>query len=331
MAPSSRPAPAAPPEPRHGSDNDRIGTGLAPRPQPTRRGSGRARWRWRAAAVLASIVLVACLGGVALILARHGDSPKRQADSHTGTSQQLTTAASARTQAITWILQQVSRAAVVACDPQICADLAIRGFPSADLLREGPQSTDPLGADLVVATAAIRAQYGHRLASVYAPVIIASFGSGNARIDIRLEFPEGTVQYRAVERAALLSRKTADAELLSNSRIAFTGTARAQLRSGGIDPRLPLLIAAMAHAHPVEIVDFGDHSPGGGPASLLRSVDLAVVDSRAHLKRAAYLRWMYGFINVQRAQYRPAWNRQVTLRTGQTVLRIGYDAPSPLS
>jgi hypothetical protein len=55
-----------------------------------------------------------------------------------------------------------------------------------------PTSTDPLGSDLVIATAAIRAQFGARLASVYAPAIIASFGSGNARIDIRLVFPGGT-------------------------------------------------------------------------------------------------------------------------------------------
>ena len=87
----------------------------------------------------------------------------------------------------------------------------------------------------------------------------------------------------------------------------------------------------MAHSHPVHIVDFVSQSPGGGPASLLRSVDLATADSAAHLTRAAYLGWMRSFIDAQRAQYRPAWCQQVTLRTGQAVLRIGYGAPSPLS
>ena len=42
-----------------------------------------------------------------------------------------------------------------------------------------------------------------------------------------------------------------------------------------IDPRLPQLLAIMADSHPVRIVDFVNQSPGGGPASLLRSVDLA--------------------------------------------------------
>ncbi len=171
---SSQRASAASPEPRHGSDDSLIGTWPASKLQPARRGSDRARWRWPAAAVLTSILLVAGAGGLALILARRGASPERPAGSHAGTSQQLVAEVATRTRAITWILQQVSRAAVVSCDSQVCRDLASRGFPSASLLTVGPQSTDPLGSDLVVATAAIRAQYGGRLASVYAPAIIAS-------------------------------------------------------------------------------------------------------------------------------------------------------------
>ena len=48
----------------------------------------------------------------------------------------------------------------------------------------------------------------------------------------------------------------------------------------------------MVHNHPVQIVDFGGRSPGGGPASLLRSVDLATADTAAHLTPAEYLSWM---------------------------------------
>ena len=73
-----------------------------------------------------------------------------------------------------------------------------------------------------------------------------------------------------------------------------SATARAQLLSGDVDPRLPTLIAAMVDTYPVRIVDFGDQSPGGGPASLLRSMDLATHVSAAHLAAAAYLSWMQG-------------------------------------
>ena len=131
--------------------------------------------------------------------------------------------------------------------------------------------------------------------------------------------------------AALRVRKAADAQLLTNSNIGLSATAKAQLLSGQIDPRLPLLIVAMAHSHPLRIVDFASQSPGGGPASLLRWVDLATTVGAAHLTGAAYLGWIRAFIDAQRAEYRPAWVQQVTLRTGQAVLRIGYGAPSPLS
>jgi serine/threonine protein kinase len=327
---SSQRASAAPPELPDGTGDGLIGTGPGSRPRPAR-GSGRVRRRWRAAAVLASILLVAGVGGLAFILSPHGASSGRSAGNHAGTSQELAAEATARTQAITWILRQVNRAALVSCDAQVCADLASRKFPSANLLRLGPGSTDPLASDLVVATADIRAQYGRRLSTAYAPVVIAGFGSGNARIDIRWVFPGGTTEYRAVQGAALRGRKAADARLLTNSQVALSAAARAQLLSGNIDPRLPMLIAAMAYAHPVRIVDFVDQSPGGGPGSLLRSVDLATADSAAHLTRAAYLGWMRAFIDIQRAQYRPAWSQPVTLHTGQAVLRIGFGAPSPLS
>jgi Protein kinase domain len=330
---SSQRALAAPPEPSEppdGTGDGLIGTGPGSRPRPARR-RGRVRRRWRAAAVLASVPLVAGVGALAFILSPHGASSGRSAGNHAGTSQELAAEARARTQAITWIMWQVNRAALVSCDAQVCADLARRGFPSANLLRLGPGSTDPLPSDLVVATADIRAQYGRRLSTAYAPVVIAGFGSGNARIDIRWVFPGGTTKYRAVQGAALRGRKAADARLLTNSQVGLSAAAREQLLSGNIDPRLPMLIAAMAYAHPMRIVDFVDQSPGGGPGSLLRSVDLATADSSAHLTPAAYLGWMRAFIDVQRAQYHPAWNKPVTLRTGQTVLRIGFGAPSPLS
>jgi hypothetical protein len=325
------PAAAVVPGPRDSSDDGLTGARAVTEPQPVRRGSGRARWRWRAAAVLTSILLVAGTGGAALILARHDAPPKRPAGSHARTSPGLAAEAAARTRAITWILQQVSRAAVVACDAQVCTDLASRGFPYANLLTLGPQSIDPLGSDLVVATADIRAQYRGRLASVYAPAVIASFGSGNARIDILLDFPGGTAKYRLVQPVALSARKAADAQLLTNRHITCSAAARAQLLRGYIDPRLPQLLAYLAHAQKLRIVDFGDRSPGGGPASLLRSVDLAAADPAGHLTPAAYLRWMQRFIHAQRAQYRPARSQPATLRTGEAVLRIEYGAPSPLS
>jgi Protein kinase domain len=307
---------------------DPVGGGLASRLRWRRREHGRASWRWRAGALVTLILLVAGAGGLVFALSG-GDAPSdRTPDSHSRIGQ-LAPEAAARAQAVTWILHQVSPSAVVSCDTQVCADLAGRGFPSSNLLPLGPASNDPLGSALVVATATIRNQFGRRLA-VYAPAVIASFGTGNARIDIRWCYPGGAKAYRAALPAALRVRKAYDAALLTNSSIRLSATAKAQLLSGQVDPLLPQLIVAMAHIHPLHVVGFAGRSPGGGPASLLRWVDLATTAPGAHLTPAAYLGWMRSFIHAQRAEYHPAWAQQVALGTGQPVLTIGYGAPSPL-
>jgi len=329
-------AAATPPQPGTGAGlaGARPGPGFRPGRRGSdhaRRESDGARWRWPAAAVLASALLVAGAGGLAL-LAHWGGAPPARPSGHPSGGQTgggLRAEAEARQQAVSWVVQQVSHAAVVSCDSLVCADLAHGGFPSENLLTLGPGSNDPLASAVVVATAAIRAQFGSRLASVYAPVVIASFGSGNARIDIRQVFPGGTAKYLSVKGRALRIRKTADALLLTNGQLSLSGTARAQLRSGEVDPRLPLLIATMVAAHPVQIMGFGDRPPGGSPASLLRSVELAPTDGPAHLSPAAYLSWLRALVRAQRAEYRP-WIKQVTLPAGRAV-NIGYDAPSPLT
>jgi serine/threonine protein kinase len=328
-ASSSSAAPVEAPEPperiagaspKHGRVGDK--------PEHAPGSSGRIRWRWRATALLASVLIIGSAGGLILILSLHGPLPERSAGGHAVSGQEQAAKAAARTRAVTWILQQVSQATVVSCDSQMCAELARRGFPSLDPL--GPASTDPLGSVLVVATAAVRAQFGKRLTSVYAPAVIASFGSGNAKIEIRWVYPGGTAAYRAALQPDLRARKANDAQLLGNGHIKVSATARAQLLSGEIDPRLPMLIAAMAAAYPVRIVDFGGQPPGGGPASLLRSMDLATHVSAAHLAAPAYTSWMRSLVHAQRAQYLPALSQLVTLPAGKAVLRIEFGVPSPL-
>src|SRR5580704_18050753 len=163
------------PEPRPASDSGPTGAWPASaEPQEAQPRSGRGRRRWRAAAILVPVLLVAGVIGMAVNLAGHGTPPARPTG-HPGASPPLNTEAAVRNQAVTWVMHQVSRAAVVGCDAQVCAELLSRGFPGASLLKFGPQSNDPLGAGLVVDTAAVRAQFRDRL-HVWAPVIIAAFG-----------------------------------------------------------------------------------------------------------------------------------------------------------
>jgi len=171
-----------------------------------------------ATAAAAVVAVVVAAVAIATVFPQRGASPGQITASHPGATPPLNTEAAVRNQAVTWIMHQVSRAAVVACDAQMCADLTTRGFPGVNLLRIGSQSNDPLGAELVVDTAAVRAQFRDRLA-VWAPAIVAAFGSGNARIEIRLEFPGGSASYRADQPKYARARKALDAQLLTNNRI----------------------------------------------------------------------------------------------------------------
>jgi len=307
------------PEPLRGSDHGP--TGLVPTMRrPELRGTGRVWWRSRAVALVTAVLFITAAG--ALVFTLRGASSKPSAGDG-----KLAAVAEARKQAVTWVVHQVSRAATVSCDAHLCADLAKARFPAANLFVLGTASNDPLRSDLVVATADVRAQFHGRLA-VYAPYVIASFGSGGARIVIRRVFPGGAKHYHAVRYAALRDRMAAEAQLLTNGNITLSSAARTQLRGGEIDPRLPSLIALMAGRHSVRIVGFLSQSPGGGPASLLRWVDLAL--PAAQPARAADIRWMRWCIRVQQAEYHPDWVQQITLPDGQAVLRIGYGAPSRL-
>jgi hypothetical protein len=225
-----------------------------------------------------------------------------------------------RNTAAAWVAQQVSSAALVSCDPAMCTTLRAHGVH--DLLELQPKAADPAGA-IVVATAAIRSQFGSRLASEYAPALIASFGSGNARIDIRQATPNGAAAYQSALRTDLQQRKSFENALLGSLQIVASAQARKQLAAGNVDARLATLIEGMASElpQPVHIVSFGDLGPGAAAGIPLRSA--TVVGS------VATLRATRAFTVAQTGNYRPA-HTEITQLHGQHVLIVEFAAPIPL-
>jgi hypothetical protein len=136
----------------------------------------------------------------------------------------------------------------------MCAALQASGIPAGRLLVLGTAAADPLGSDVVVATVALRTQFGARLESVYAPVVIASFGSGPGRIDVRAVAPDGAAAYRAALAADRRARIVAGSQLLRNRRIWAAADIRAALSAGGVDPRLLAMFAALAAEQPLRIL-----------------------------------------------------------------------------
>jgi hypothetical protein len=97
--------------------------------------------------------------------------------------------------AAAWVAQEVSPGSVVSCDPATCGLVRQHGFPAAQLEALGAGTRDPLGSAVVIATPAVRSQFGARLGTVYAPVVLASFGTGDRRVEVRAIAPGGAAAY----------------------------------------------------------------------------------------------------------------------------------------
>jgi hypothetical protein len=280
--------------------------------------------------VLAAVAAVALGAGVAGVIigraATPGTATSSSASRGSGpgpaSAAALGASAATRGKAAVWVTGQVAASAIVACDPAMCSALQADGLPAARLLVLGTAAADPLGSDVVVATPAVRNQFGARLQSVYAPAVIASFGTGAGRIDVRAIAPDGTAAYLAALAADRRSRISAGGQLLRNPRITATTAARRALSAGDVDPRLLMMLAALAVEQPVRISAFGDPSPGASPVVPLRSAQLAPPGAKA----AASLRSMLSFIDAQQQPFRPL---RAAL-AGSSALTVEYAAPSPL-
>jgi hypothetical protein len=271
-------------------------------------------------AALAAVLIVSPGATSASVRPAPSAKPSRQPDPAA-----LRAEAVLRGQAAAWVAQQVSPAAIVSCDPAMCSALQADGVPSSQLLVLVLADADPLGSEVVVATSAVRSQFGARLISVYAPEVIASFGSGTGRIDIRAIAPDGSAAFESAEPADSAARITAGRQLLQNKRITASGTARAALNAGDVDPRLLVTLAGLAAEQQVSILSFDDPSPGAAGVPL-RGAGLAVTTR-------AKQRMLLSFLRAQQGPYLPAKIQAVSTTSahgGRFTIEINYDAPGPL-
>jgi hypothetical protein len=282
--------------------------------------------RW-ALALGASAVLVS-VAAAAPIMAETGNGKTGGTRSGPAAAQSpaaaSAAAAASRSQAAAWVAQQVSPDVTVSCDPGLCGLLRADGFPAARLRPLALSGrAAPLGSGVVVETPAIRRLFGPPLAAAYAPQVIASFGSGAARVDVRTIAPAGATAFRAqvaVERTALAA---AGRQLLGNKDIQASPSARAALRAGLVDARLLTLLSLLCAQRPIRLVAFTG-APGSGSAAPLRGADIGVASSAA---RSAVL----ALLDAQQSPYRPAAATAVDGGGGRLVVAVRFDAPAALN
>jgi hypothetical protein len=283
-----------------------------------------ARGRRRLVVVLSALVAMAFGAGITLAFtgtstqSSPGARPSDVAQSMTPLQQAIVY----RQDAAKWLRAQVAGGVDVSCDPIMCQQAQQAGFPAGQLMVLSSTAPDPLGAELIVATLAIRNQFGARLASVYAPEVIATFGSGPEAVDIRYVVPGGTAAFNAQSRTALNDRIGGGQQLLSNKNVHASATAKAELLAGQVDPRLLVTLAQLAHGIILHLIAFDVASPGEGLTVPLRGAEIGATPAG----RSAILAILHGQTTMA-----PAQEGTKRLSDGETVVTVRYPAPSPLS
>jgi hypothetical protein len=233
----------------------------------------------------------------------------------------LQVAAANRHQAAAWIAQQILPSVLIGCDPLMCQALEAADVSASRLSVVQPSAPDPLGVEVIAATPALRSQFGPRLATVYAPLVLASFGAGAQRIDIRYLAPGGTAAFEASLASATHARIQAGQQLLGNKRVQATAQARGALLAGNVDPRLLITLGLLVHEMPVRLVLFNDPSPGASSAVPLRGAEIGASTSAGLSAMLAFL--------AQQTTYQPSQFHEARIASGQ-VVTVQYDAPGPL-
>jgi hypothetical protein len=304
-------------------DSERIGT----------------RYAGRVAAVLA-VVLVIAGGAAAIALTVHAKASgshrqhaaARLKPTPAQAAEQVAAAAATEANgaaAARWIAAQVGHDLAIGCDPATCAAILAAGYPTGGqvMLQPGVQLPGP--GSLIVATAAVRAEYGARLDSV-APAVIASFGTGAQAVQVAVVVRGGQRAYRRALSNALTARRHAGRLLLQHRNVQARGAIRTDLGSGHVDPRLIIVVRRLAARYPVHLVQFGDTGPQAGRDMPFRMTEVAVSSPRhGHRGGSTDLRGMEKLLKSQPRGYR-AQLVQKRLADGTRVLEIRFAAPSPV-
>jgi hypothetical protein len=300
-------------------------------PRVSRSGSGTGRPLQRQARASRSYrmagVLVATAAAGALVLGFavfHHSGTNNTRSSNTGPGSARTASpptagpAVIRSDAVAWVRTQLAPDTVISCDPAMCRALVSRGIQEGHLYVLKPGMTNPLDSTVIVATPLFQSQIGSKLTSIYAPGLLARFGSGRQQIQVRAIAPHGVPGYMSEVKSDLSARRMSGAELAGSTGIVSSATARKELAAGEVDSRLMTVITGLAVGHPVDIVAFGESGPDTAIAPF-RSAELAANNMRAMMRA----------VRGQPSPFRVAHMASVRLSSGRLVLRIDFTAPSP--
>ena len=288
------------------------------------------RARKIAVAAVAAIVVLAVVAAVVALTgapASHHAAHSRTTKPALTRAQKLARAAEARavaantTAAAAWIATEVRQNAVIGCDPATCATIAQAGYGNSGqvVLKRGVAL--PAAGAVVVATPAVRAQYGAQL-PMTAPEIIAVFGAGQEVVQLRVVVAGGQAAYSQAASSAFTARQSAGLKLIGNHKVHVYPAPRLALTGGLVDARLLTALQVLAARGSIDIYSFTDAGPVVSSSAPYRQAEIiGLTTRRAANAIARQLTALPASIRPAVAVVRaPAGNFGVTLR---------FKAPSP--
>ena len=176
----------------------------------------------------------------------------------------------------TWMVGNVGRSTPVATDARVAKQLAAQGLSTTVARAAGSEPFLLSTPDLRIEAIADRALSRR----IDATVLVAGFGSGTRRVELRQSAPEGIAALAHDWSAERATRTDAGRQLLGNGRITVTGPPRQLLADGRLDLRAETLLGRLATRGAVDITGLDldpQIVPSDEPA---RAVVLAMPRSR---------------------------------------------------
>ena len=285
--------------------------------------------RWTAVTAVVLVVAGAAGGGIAAAVTRSHPAPVRT-QHHAPPPPRITPAQAETTAneqaAASWIVSQVAAGTTVACDPAMCGHLVSAGLPAAQQATIQSAQSVAAGSGLLVSTSVLRKQAGAQVLA-HAPRVVAAFGTGAEAVQVRLLTTKTATAFRTALLHAIAAARKAGRGLSRNSNLHVSGTARRELRSGRVDPRLMVVLGRLATARSISVAGFSGAAPGASWPAQLRfaRIDGLVRGSHRVNSVGAVLREL----RRQHAPYR-ANLQELHEPGGGVAVMIEFPAPSPL-
>jgi len=240
------------------------------------RGQDRRRVRSAAASLVALALVIAALAapdwiaGYRSLLGHDREAALRHADR--------------------WIVQNVPTGRRLIVDGAMWVDLVEAGMSTRRLVQYAAFDADadvgiqPRGGwrdyDLVVSIESLRGfpdRYPEVRAALRSSVVLAVFGAGDDRVEVRKVLPEGPDR-TATESAASghdpAAAARAGTELARNASVDLAPAARRELVEGEVDQRIMTTLVALAADRPVAVEDFAYDPAEAGTGAPYRAVAL---------------------------------------------------------